>query len=103
VIAMPYRSGSWGPEAKDRSKRRIEYFKTFHQKNYVQNREKILAKDKAKYKLNSEEKKARALAYYYSRREDILTNLKRKRELRLDQERAKVKEYTRKKKNIKKE
>ena len=63
---MPYASGAWGPEAQERSKRRLQYFHSYSKRKYVHNREKIL---KA-YADNINEIKERRREYYEAHKEE---------------------------------
>ncbi len=56
---MPYKSGTWGPEAQERSKRRLDYFHAHNQ---------------SRYELNKDEEKEKAAIYYELNREKILEN-----------------------------
>ena len=74
---MPYASGAWGPDAKERSKRRLLYFHLYSKGKYLNNREKILKayadningikeRQKAHYEENSEEIIRKNSEYYFS-------------------------------------
>jgi hypothetical protein len=71
---MPYQSGSWGPEAQERSKRRLDYFHAHNQQRYQLNKDKENEKAAIYYKLHREEileKKAVA----YSKKSSFKNNL----------------------------
>jgi hypothetical protein len=89
---MPYKSGTWGPDAKERSQRRLEYFHQYNQKRYEYDKEKILAgnmkyyrshqeeileKMKQQYEQNKEGYKARIIAYQKKHQEESKENMKR--------------------------
>ena len=82
---MPYKSGTWGPEAQERSKTRIGYFRAYNNRRYEfngeeirkkaaeyydQNRKDILAKKAKEYELN-DELRAKNADYYLKNRESI--------------------------------
>ena len=61
---MPYHSGTWGPEAQERSKRRLEYFHAYNHRKYQLHQNEILAKCEIYYELHREEiLEKRAIAY----------------------------------------
>jgi hypothetical protein len=93
---MPYRSGAWGPEAQERSKRRLEYFHAYDQRKYILHKDEILARcadyyrlhrkeilareklaysktyNQSRYQLHKDEIKAKCATYYKLHREEIL-------------------------------
>ena len=86
---MPYRSGTWGLEAKERSKRRLDYFH---------------ARNQRRYELNKDEEKAKVAKYYEQHREEILkkmafaystTDVQTRCKLRYQQKKDKLKAYSR--------
>jgi len=61
---MPYHSGSWGPEAQERSKRRLEYFNTRNQQRYQLSQNELKEKSAVYYELHREEiLKKKAISY----------------------------------------
>lgn len=84
---LPYSDGSWGEKAKERSKRRLEYFREYYRKHprnlsiyYQKHREELLEKNRkyrrehkeqinkryrARYQNIREKKLAEAMAYYH--------------------------------------
>ena len=91
MTIMPYASGTWGPEAQERSKKRLAFFHL----RYLRNRRKILKdyhnnvngkKDRQKqldkefYERHKEDIKLRSIEYYYSHRDEIIKRNREKRE-----------------------
>ncbi len=82
---MPYATGTWGPEAQERSKRRLLYFHQYSKQKYLYNREKIL---KA-YADNINGIRDRQKAHYEAHKEEI----KRKRGPCSEEEKKRMQEY----------
>ena len=46
---MPYNSGTWGPEAQERSKTRLEYFREYNRRKYLARTEEFKQRSKEQY------------------------------------------------------
>jgi len=62
---MPYKTGSWGVQAQNRSKQRIEYFREYHRMRYRRNAEKIIKQNKNWQKEHREAMLAQYKARYH--------------------------------------
>ena len=79
---MPYQSGAWGPEARERSKRRLKYFRQYHKNQYLDHPEEFKQRSKDNYYCEGRREQLKEAYWKGGRRELLKADYQNKEKLK---------------------